>query len=98
MRLNRFTCASDKIPCARKSIRDQSSNSWESRLSFLVLFKSEITTCVALVAVTVSVEELPCAMVLGLATIVTVGAAALAATVTLTVAVAAPPAPVAVAV
>jgi hypothetical protein len=53
-------------------------------------------TCVALLAVTVNVEELPSLIEVGLATIVTVGAA-LAVTVTVAVAVADPAVPVAVA-
>jgi hypothetical protein len=43
---------------------------------------SEMTTCVAFVAVTVSVDELPCVIEVGLATTVTVGAAATGVTVT----------------
>jgi hypothetical protein len=54
-------------------------------------------TCVAFVAATVSVDELPGLIEVGLAVIVTVGGAA-ATTVTIAVAVAVPPAPVAVAV
>jgi hypothetical protein len=54
-------------------------------------------TCVALVAVTVRVEELPVVMEVGFAAMVTVGALG-ATTVTIAVAVAVPPVPVAVAV
>jgi len=54
-------------------------------------------TCVALLAVTINVEEPPAAIDVGFATIVTVGAAP-AVTVTIAVADAVPPAPVAVAV
>jgi hypothetical protein len=56
-----------------------------------------IVTCVALTAVTVSVDEPPGEMAVGFAEIVTVGAG-FAVTVTVVVAVAGPPAPVAVAV
>jgi hypothetical protein len=56
-----------------------------------------MVTVVALVAVMVSVEELPAAIDAGLAVMVIVGLVG-AATVTLMVAVAVPPAPVAVAV
>ena len=55
-------------------------------------------TCVAFVAVTVSVDELPELTEVGLAVMLTVGAAAAGTTVTVAVAVAVPPAPVAVAV
>jgi hypothetical protein len=55
-------------------------------------------TEVAFVAVTVSVEELPDAIEVGSAAMVTVGAGPDAATVTVAVAVAVPPVPVAVAV
>jgi hypothetical protein len=58
----------------------------------------EITTCVAFVAVTVSVDEVPAVIVAGLALIVTVGGVMLPPTETTTWAVAVPPAPVAVAV
>ena len=58
-----------------------------------------IVTDVALVAVTVSVEELPEEIEVGLATILTVGAGLVdALTVTVAAEVTAPPAPVAVAV
>ena len=57
----------------------------------------EITTCVAFVAATVRVDEPPCVIVVGAATIVTVGAPG-AVTVTVTFAVVVPPGPVAVAV
>jgi copper homeostasis protein CutC len=58
----------------------------------------EITTWVAFDAVTVSVEELPCVIVAGVAAIVTVGIPTVALTVTLAFALAVPPGPVAVAV
>ena len=58
----------------------------------------EITTVVALLAVTVRVVELPCVIAVGLAVIVTVGAPVLAVTVIVACAVTVPPAPVAVAV
>lgn len=54
-------------------------------------------TCVALLAVTVSVEEAPAAIKVGLATMLTVGAV-LAFTITVAVADADPPGPVAAAV
>jgi hypothetical protein len=57
---------------------------------------SEITTCVASVAATVSVADPPAVIVTGLAVIVTVGA--MLVTVTLAFALAVPPGPVAVAV
>jgi hypothetical protein len=58
-----------------------------------------IVTPVALVAVTVRVDELPAAMEVGFALMVTVGAEAVpVVTVTVAVAVVVPPAPVAVAV
>jgi hypothetical protein len=44
---------------------------------------SEITTDVALVAVTVRVEELPCGIVVGVATIVTLRTVVLGITVTM---------------
>jgi hypothetical protein len=59
---------------------------------------SEITIWVALLAVTASVEELPSGTVVGLATIVTVGAVEFRVTVTMAFDVAVPPGPVAVAV
>ena len=57
----------------------------------------DTATCAALVAVTVSVDELPTLIEVGLAVILTVGSAT-DTTVTVAVAVAVPPAPVAVAV
>ena len=66
-------------------------------VNVLVSRLSEITTCVAFVAVTVSVEELPVVMAVGVATIVTVGALG-AVTVIVVLAVVVPPGPVAVAV
>jgi hypothetical protein len=55
-------------------------------------------TSVALVAVTVNVDELPAAIVAGLAVIVTVGAEPATPTVTVTLAEPFPPAPLPVAV
>jgi hypothetical protein len=55
-------------------------------------------TCVPLLATTVSVEELPALMEVGLAEMLTVGGTEFAVTVTVAVAVALPPPPVAVAV
>lgn len=58
----------------------------------------EITTCVAFVAATVRVDELPAVIVAGFALIDTVGGGTLAPTETTAWAVAVPPAPFAVAV
>src|ERR1700751_5744747 len=57
-----------------------------------------IVTCVALVAVTVRIDELPAAIDVGFAVIVTAGGGKFAETETVTVAVADPPEPAAVAV
>jgi hypothetical protein len=55
-----------------------------------------IVTVVAFVAPTVSVDELPAAIEVGVATMVTVGAATAGVTVTVAAAVALPPGPLAV--
>jgi hypothetical protein len=58
----------------------------------------EITTCVALLAVTIKVEEVPCVIEVGVELIVTVGAGAEVTVIVAATAVVVPPAPVAVAV